>query len=130
MKERKTSFHRRQPLHLKPTCRRKKRWKKDEKNIEKRGRNASDALTQQHPAYQIGGADARGTLDNLESASIFDILIAVIAIGVASNIVTVDNVFAAIVVDPVERGDIGSIWNAFGNPATGMDGEHAEWREL
>lgn len=52
---------------------------------------------QQHTADKIGRRDTGSTLDNLETTSLLDESIAILAVAVGSDVVAVNDILAAVV---------------------------------
>ena len=77
--------------------------------------------TQQHASYKVGGADARGALDDLEAACLFDETITVFAVCVRSDVVTVNDIFAAVVGDPGQRSYVWRVGDGLCGPTTSVD---------
>lgn len=75
---------------------------------------------EQHAAYEVGSRNTRGALDNLETTGLLDESVAVVAIAVGGDVVAVDDVFAAVVGDVWEVGDVGRVGDGAGDPATGV----------
>lgn len=80
---------------------------------------------QQHAPHEVGGGDARRALDDLEPPRGLDVAVAVLAIAVRGDVVAVDDVLAAVVGDPGERGDVGRFGDCARGPAAGLDGHDA-----
>lgn len=77
---------------------------------------------QQHAAHEVGGGDAGGALNDLESTRGLDEAVAVVAIAVGGYIVAVNDVFASIVRDEGEGCNVGGVGYGAGDPATGVRG--------
>lgn len=80
---------------------------------------------EQHAADEVGGGDAGGALDDLEALGLLDVAVAVLAVAVRGDVVAVDDVVAAVVGDPGQRGDVGGPGDGLGGPAAGLDGHDA-----
>lgn len=79
----------------------------------------------QHSANEVCRRDAGGTLDDQETASGLDEAIAIITAAIRCDIVSVNDIAAAVVCNPGERGDVRGIGNCLGGPATSFDSSHS-----
>lgn len=77
--------------------------------------------TQEHAADQVGGGDARGALDDLEAVGGLDEAVAILAIAIGGNVVTVHDVLAAVMANPVKLRDVWGVGDGLGHPAARID---------
>jgi hypothetical protein len=80
---------------------------------------------EEHSADEIGCRYSGGSLDNFEAAGSLYEPIAVLAVAVRSNVVSVYDIFAAVMGNPGQRRYIRSMWDRFGDPATSVDSSNA-----
>jgi hypothetical protein len=80
---------------------------------------------EQHAAYEVRGRDAWRALNYLEATGCFDVAVTVFTVAVGSDVIAVDNILAAVVGDPGERGHVGRARDGFGSPSAGFDGGDA-----
>lgn len=64
---------------------------------------------EKHAAYKICSGNAWGSLYDFEAACFFYEAVAVVSVRVGSDVVAVDDVFAAVVGDVGEGGDVGCV---------------------
>lgn len=76
---------------------------------------------EKHTTNKVGSRDTRSALDDLETTSSLDEAVAVISIGIGSNVVSVNNVFAAVMRYPGQVSHIRSVGNTLSRPATSVD---------
>lgn len=81
---------------------------------------------QQHAAHEVGRRDTGCALDHLEPSGCLDIAVAVLSVAVGGDVIAVDDVLAAVVGDPGQRGYVGRPRDGFGGPSAGLDGGDTE----
>lgn len=75
---------------------------------------------QQHAANEVGGGNARRTLDDLEATGLFDESVAVVSITVRGYVISMDDILAAVMCDVRQLRDIWCVANGLGDPAAGV----------
>jgi hypothetical protein len=64
---------------------------------------------EKHATYEVSGGNAWGSLYDFEAACFFYEAVAVVSVAVGGDVVAVDDVFAAVVGDVGEGGDVGRV---------------------
>ena len=81
--------------------------------------------TEEHTTHKIGGGDVWGTFDNFETTGGFDFTVAVLSGGVSCDVIAVNNVIAAVVVEPGWGSNVRSGGDRDVRPFASVDGGDA-----
>lgn len=85
---------------------------------------------EKHPPDQVRCGDSGSALHETKATSVFDKSITVLAATICCDVITVDDIVATIVRNPVERGDIWCMRNCEVRPSAGVNGINPGRRAL
>ncbi len=77
--------------------------------------------TQQHAADKVSRGDAWRSLHHLESVCRLDEPVAILAAAVRRDVVSMDNILAAEVADPIKLRHVRRVRDRPGHPSAGLD---------